>query len=66
MAADGQNKKWRDHICSHKLKADRGNWKWEKAINSQSPPLVTEVFQEASPSKPPYTAPPTGDRVFKS
>lgn len=48
MAADGQNKKLRDHICSHKLEADRGNWKWEKVVNSQSPHSAMYFFQQGS------------------
>jgi hypothetical protein len=53
MAADGQNKNLRDHICSHKPKEDRGNCEWEKAIKSQSPLSVMHFFQQVLTTETP-------------
>jgi len=35
MATGGQSRKPRDHIFKGKRKAERVNWKWGEAINSQ-------------------------------
>lgn len=41
------------------------NLKWQISLNSQSLFLVTHLFQQDHPPKPPQTLPPTRDQVFK-
>lgn len=41
-----------DDILNPKHRAEKTNWKWEKAINSQNLVLVTTSSNKVIPSKP--------------
>lgn len=64
MSADrlnDRNRKLRDHVTNHKLKAERANRK--KALNSQI--LLPLASHKTVPPKLPQTLPPMQDQVFK-
>lgn len=69
MAAGDQRKKPRDSIFNHTHEAGRGNWTWNKAMNSQEPPLMMYFLQAGCTIKRlhnvPQTALPVEDQVFK-
>ena len=52
------------HLQWQARSRERANWKWQEALNSQSQPPVTSS-NNIVPPKPPQTAPPAGDQVFK-